>query len=326
MTETALATVPPQPAQDISLHYEWSMEQVIARVAKVREVMQRVMKEGDHYGKVPGTDKPSLLKPGAELLCLVFRLDPQYESVEGYEGRPTGDAHLTVKSRCTLWHVPTGQRLGSGEGSCSSKESKYAYRNAKRKCPKCGAEQINKSKFPPKGQPDAEPGWYCYAKTGGCGAEFAANAADIVEQQVGRVPNEDIADQYNTVLKMANKRSLIAAVLNVTAASEIFTQDVEDMPAEQLQNGRQSSHAPQAQQQEQERREPRQNPDNVITEPQRKRMWAIAKEHAWSEDDLRRLATVYHYESLRDIRAKDYDLMVNDIKRGPGALADGNAA
>ena len=44
------------------------------------------------------------------------------------------------------------------------------------------------------------------------------------------MPNEDLADQYNTVLKMANKRSLVAAVLNSTAASDIFTQDIEDMP------------------------------------------------------------------------------------------------
>ena len=30
---------------------------------------------------------------------------------------------------------------------------------------------------------------------------------------------------------MANKRSLVAAVLNATAASDIFTQDIEDMPS-----------------------------------------------------------------------------------------------
>ena len=36
-----------------------------------------------------------------------------------------------------------------------------------------------------------------------------------------------------TVLKMANKRSLVAAVLNATAASDIFTQDIEDMDLNQ---------------------------------------------------------------------------------------------
>jgi hypothetical protein len=33
---------------------------------------------------------------------------------------------------------------------------------------------------------------------------------------------------HNTVLKMSNKRAMIAAILNGTAASDIFTQDVED--------------------------------------------------------------------------------------------------
>ena len=43
------------------------------------------------------------------------------------------------------------------------------------------------------------------------------------------VANPDIADDYNTVRKMACKRAHVAAILFVTCASEIFTQDVEDM-------------------------------------------------------------------------------------------------
>ena len=200
--------------------YELEVEDVIAQVQKIQRVMEAVMKEGEHYGKIPGTDKPTLLKPGAEKLCLTFRLDPQYVAVHIEDGK-----HLTVTSTCTLWHIASGQRMGSGMGSCSTKESKYAYRHAKRKCPKCGAEQINRSKFPKRG---AEPGYYCHAKFGGCGAEFAADDQAIIGQIIGRVANEDLADTYNTILKMANKRALVAAVLNVTAASDIFTQDLED--------------------------------------------------------------------------------------------------
>ena len=36
---------------------------------------------------------------------------------------------------------------------------------------------------------------------------------------------------YNTVLKMAKKRALVDAVLTATAASDIFTQDLEDISA-----------------------------------------------------------------------------------------------
>jgi hypothetical protein len=59
---------------------------------------------------------------------------------------------------------------------------------------------------------------------------FAADDPAITSQTEGRVPNPDLADTYNTVLKMADKRALIAAVLNGTAASDVFTQDVEDQP------------------------------------------------------------------------------------------------
>lgn len=206
---------------------EMSIEELVARTRKVQEAMKAVMHEGEHYGVIPGTgSKPTLLKPGAEKLLNLFMLDPEYDAPPLYEGD-----HLTIVSRCTLFHIPTGSRVGSGMGMCSTREVKYAYRTSKRACPKCGAEAINKSKFPPKGRRDAAPGWYCYAKVGGCGVEFDADDPAITGQTIGRVDNPDKADQYNTVLKMANKRSLVAAVLNVTGASDIFTQDLEDLPA-----------------------------------------------------------------------------------------------
>ena len=46
-----------------------------------------------------------------------------------------------------------------------------------------------------------------------------------------KVENDNPADCYNTVLKMAKKRALVDAVLTATAASDIFTQDLEDISA-----------------------------------------------------------------------------------------------
>lgn len=203
--------------RQVELPMELSINDLLTQVMKIQEIMNRVMKKDEHFGVIPGTNKPTLLKPGAEKLCLVFRLDPQYESTERYDGD-----HLTIKSKCTLYHIPTQLRIGSGEGSCSSKESKYAFRNAQLACPDCGKETVFKSKH------EAE-GYYCWQKKGGCGATFPPNQFDGVE--LGKVANDNLADQYNTILKMANKRSLIAAVLNATAASDIFTQDLEDMVA-----------------------------------------------------------------------------------------------
>jgi len=196
-----------------------SLTDVRGQVALIHAIMTDIMKRDEHFGVIPGTGtKPTLLKAGAEKLCLTFRLDPEYEITQEKDGQ-----HLTILSKCTLWHIPSGQRYGSGMGSCSTKESKYAWRKASRKCPECGKEAIIKGKEQYGG------GWVCFKKKDGCGAKFQDGDQAIESQIEGRVPNEDIADQYNTVLKMANKRSLVAAVLNTTAASDIFTQDIEDM-------------------------------------------------------------------------------------------------
>lgn len=199
--------------------YEMTVRDMVEQVTKIQEVMSALMKPDTHYGVIPGTDKPTLLKPGAEKLCMLFRLDPQYESVESWDG-----AHLTVKTRCTLYHIPTGERRGSGEGSCSTKETKYAYRKAERVCPQCGKGSVI------KGQVKYGGGWLCWKKKDGCGAKFRDGDPAIESQESGRIANPDLPDCYNTVLKMSNKRGLVAAVLNVTAASDIFTQDVEDLP------------------------------------------------------------------------------------------------
>jgi hypothetical protein len=221
MSPNSLATVvPTDTALARTGESELTVADLVAQVRKVQEVMQAVMKDGEHYGVIPGTKtKPTLLKPGAEKLCLLFRLDPEYELIERqYDGD-----HLTITARCVLFHAPSGQRRGSGLGSCSTRESKYAYRKGERVCPKCSKETVRKSK-------EARDGWYCWRKIDGCGATFKQGDQEIENQQTGRVANPDLADAYNTVLKMATKRALVAAVLNVTAASDIFTQDLEDLP------------------------------------------------------------------------------------------------
>jgi hypothetical protein len=195
-----------------------SVAQIKQQVQTIQQVMADVMIDGTHYGKIPGCgDKPALLKAGAEKLCMTFRLDPEYDITTERDGN-----HLTITSKCTLHYIPNGARMGSGMGSCSSRESKYAYRSAVRKCPSCGVEAII------KGKAEYGGGWLCYGRKGGCGKKFPDGDAAIEGQSMGRVANEDLADQYNTVLKMSNKRSLVAAVLNVLAASDIFAQDLAD--------------------------------------------------------------------------------------------------
>ena len=199
------------------------VKQAVARRGALVGFVQGIMVKGADYGAVPGTDKPTLLKPGAEKLTTFFGLAPVFVSeriVEefGDDGR---EPLFFYRYRCELYR--NGVLVGSGIGSCNSRESKYRYRNAARICPHCGKPAII------KGQEQYGGGWVCFKKKDGCGAKFADNDPAIVNQQMGKVPNPDVADLVNTIDKMAQKRALIAAVLIAVNASEFFTQDVEDM-------------------------------------------------------------------------------------------------
>jgi hypothetical protein len=202
---------------------EQAIERLTARAAIMARMAQdeTLLRPEIDYGIIPGTDKkPTLLKPGAERLCAAFALAPVFINAGHIEDwdKPLFHYHYQVN----LMDMQTGVLLATGLGSCNSMESKYGFRSAGRLCPNCGKE-IRKSK-PPK------TGWYCWTKTEGCGAEFKENDPAIVNQVVGKVPNDDIFSLVNTLDKMAQKRALIAAVLIGTGASAYFTQDIEDLP------------------------------------------------------------------------------------------------
>src|SRR5215468_6722885 len=100
-----------------------SVEEVLAQVQMIQHLMHEAMVEGEHYGVIPGTErrdadgkdisKPTLLKPGAEKLCFMFRLDPEYPEEKLREvWHP--DGHYTVTATCVLFHIDTGKRIASG--------------------------------------------------------------------------------------------------------------------------------------------------------------------------------------------------------------------
>ena len=135
-----------------SLHYELLHAFVSAQ-----------MQQGIDYGTIPGTKKPTLLKPGAEKLCKLFNLRPNFnliQSVADFE-KPLFHYHY----QCSLYR--SGELVGQSDGNCNSREKKYEKQQYK------------------------------------------------------------VYDLVNTICKMAQKRSLVAAVLVTCSASEFFTQDME---------------------------------------------------------------------------------------------------
>lgn len=188
---------------------------IVEQVNAIQKLMKTLMKENEHYGVIPGTKKPTLLKPGAELLSVMFQLRPEYE----IKKEQLENGHINYEITCNLFNKITSQPFGSGVGSCSTMESKFRYRNEGADCPNCGKTAII------RGKKEYGGGWLCWAKKGGCGTKFD----DSHNFESKKVDNPDIADLWNTVLKIAKKRSHVDAMLTATSASDIFTQDMEDV-------------------------------------------------------------------------------------------------
>jgi len=201
-----------------------SIEEMKDRYQMMARVTSEIMRAGQDYGAIPGTgSKPSLLKPGAEKLATFFGLRKEFSVIaeEDWTGAEHGEPHFYYLVRCSLYRDDV--LVAAADGSCNSWESRYRWRKAARICPFCRADAII------KGKAEYGGGWLCFKKKGGCGAKFKDGDKSIEGQPAGRVPNQDIFDQVNTILKMAEKRALVAAVLLAVGASEFFTQDMEDI-------------------------------------------------------------------------------------------------
>jgi len=220
-------------AESLNFMPVMAIEQVRERYNAVVNCVKMLMKPGTDYGIIPGTSsknddgtpsngKNTLLKPGAEKLCTLFGLVPEFEDYRVIENWETGLFYYAY--RCRL--MRRGFTVATYIGSCNSREKKY--RRAARICPECSAATIKRSKFPPKSQPEGKPGWYCYEKAGGCGRQFDADDPSIAEQSLRDDPSAS-CDLINTIQKMAQKRALLGATLIATNASEFFTQDMEDL-------------------------------------------------------------------------------------------------
>lgn len=190
--------------------YEPQKQELVRPIASAADVMDahkamvelcdRTLEQGKDIILIPGTDKPSLSKAGAERINIACNAYPVFETIEAevdhdrvnkgaveewdWSGGSTVNKKTGKKKpnnppiikdsiglyryrvQCTLKNRVTGQVMGTGEGVCSTMEKKYISR--------------------PR-------------------------------------------DCENTALKMAQKRALVGATLIAYGLSDRFTQDVEDM-------------------------------------------------------------------------------------------------
>lgn len=185
-----------------------SVMDVTEQVQQIQSLMKSVMKEGEHYGVIPGCgNKPTLLQPGAQKLALTFGFAAKYD----IEKTNLQGTHREYESTCTLVHRQSGNLVGEGVGVCSTTEGKYRYRSENTNMP-VPREYWDTKDISLLGGPGHHP-----RKVQGKWMIFH------------RVDHDNPADYWNTVKKMSKKRAFVDAVLTATAASDIFTQDIEDM-------------------------------------------------------------------------------------------------
>ena len=221
---------------------ELGVDDVVAQVAKVQQLMRAVMQDGTHFGTIPGCgDKKNLLKPGAEKLSLCFQLVPQFD-VDMTELPPVGDVtgHREYHVTCKLIRSNSGLFAGEGVGMCSTMESKYRYRTAELVCPSCGKPAVI------RGKKDFGGGWLCWGKKGGCGAKWGDRSpeAERFGSFQAKTENTNPADTHNTVLKIAKKRAHVDAIITALSVSDMFTQDLEDLQANQAATESQAEERP----------------------------------------------------------------------------------
>jgi len=213
--------MPDETTHALALPDEETFKRDMVAINRFQNVVHANMIEGQDYGVIPGTLKPSLLKPGAEKISKLLGLADHYEILDRQEDWSKPFFRYLMK--CSLISVKSDVVISEGVGECNSMEAKYRWREAKRKCPTCSAEAII------KGKKEYGGGWLCFNKQGGCGAKWPDGAYEIEGQDIGRVENDDIYSIVNTILKMAKKRALIDAALSAGRLSNIFTQDIEEM-------------------------------------------------------------------------------------------------
>ncbi len=190
-------------------------QQLIAYHGDMINLIQKALKEGTDYGKIPGTDKPTLYKAGAERINIAFGTHPEYELIEKEVDH---DREVGWKKQKKIWNNKhQGDKTFSLQIIDGSSVGLYRY------VYKC-----------------------CIKKQDGTLVAEGDGACSTLENKYIDRPR----DSENTVCKMAQKRAFMAATLHAFGLSDQFTQDLEDHyqppqpPKQQQERSQQERQAP----------------------------------------------------------------------------------
>lgn len=103
-----------------------AVQTTLAKINQFQMVVQNTLKADHDYGVIPGTSKPTLLKPGAEKIHMLFGVTSEYEVIERIQDYDKGFFAFTV--RCMIFK--NGMKVTEGVGHCNTKEKKYINQDA----------------------------------------------------------------------------------------------------------------------------------------------------------------------------------------------------
>jgi hypothetical protein len=91
------------------------------KITQFQQVIQKTLHQGHDFGIIPGTDKPTLLKPGAEKILMMMGLRSEFEIVDSTRDFEKGFFQYQV--RCKL--LKGDMVITEGLGACNTRERKY---------------------------------------------------------------------------------------------------------------------------------------------------------------------------------------------------------
>ncbi len=162
------------------------------RVKVIQQVMKDVMVDGTHFGTIPGTPKPSLWQPGAEILCQTFGISIKCEPIE----ERISEEEIFYRVRATAFNYQ-GREIGSREAVCSTREKKYRWRKP------------------------------VHIKEWEAAPEHLRRITWDKEGKETLQVRTDPGDQAQTILAMASKRAHVAVTRQVTGCSGMFAEGEE---------------------------------------------------------------------------------------------------
>lgn len=91
------------------------------KITQFQQVVQKTLHQGHDFGIIPGTEKPTLLKPGAEKILMMMGLRSEFAIVDSTRDFEKGFFQYQVCCRLLKGEMV----ITEGLGACNTRERKY---------------------------------------------------------------------------------------------------------------------------------------------------------------------------------------------------------